>query len=174
MPIRPGAKCAGIFISFMILTHDELKQILFYDPDTGLFKWIIPPGRRVDKKGQVAGSKRASGYISICIRYKAIMAHRLAWFYMTGSWPKHCVDHINMVKDDNRWINLREATKTQNGANSRARGASGLKGAFWQTQSKVWYSKIGNRYLGTFKTPEEANAAYLKAAEETFGEFARG
>lgn len=102
------------------------------------------------------------------------MAHRLAWLYMTGEMPLALVDHINMVKGDNRWTNLRAATKAQNGVNSISRCASGVKGAYWQSQSKVWYSKYKNAYLGTFKTPEEANAAYIRAASAEFPEFARG
>lgn len=101
------------------------------------------------------------------------MAHKLAWLYVTGEYPSCIVDHVNMVKNDNRYANLRLASKSQNGANSRARGSSGIKGAYWSKQIKRWYSRIGRRYLGTFDTPEQAHEAYVRAASQEFQEFAR-
>ncbi|CAH0532169.1 Phage HNH homing endonuclease (ACLAME 27) [Ralstonia phage UAM5] len=101
------------------------------------------------------------------------MAHRLAWLYMTGKWPEQFIDHANMNKGDNRWGNLREANKSQNNANQPARTTSGLKGAYWSNASMSWQAKINKRYLGSYGTAEEAHAAYMEAARERFGEFAR-
>lgn len=156
------------------LTQEKLKELLNYDPCTGEFVWVSANGTRVDQIGKIAGNKNHAGYIRITIGQKSYMAHRLAWLYMNGSHPEHHIDHINLLKSDNRWSNLRAATKSENGANSRPRSASGLKGAYWSKQINRWYSSIRGRYLGTFDTPEDANEAYMKAAEQEFGQFARG
>lgn len=156
-----------------MLTQDDLKHRLHYDPSTGVFKWISARGRRVDQIGQVAGNLSPHGYIRITVNRRSYFAHRLVWLYMTGEHPSEFVDHINMDKTDNRWCNLRAATKSENGANSKARGASGLKGAYWSKQINRWYSRIGKRYIGTFDTPEQAHEAYVAAAKDEFGGFAR-
>lgn len=157
----------------MELTQERLKELLRYDPDTGLFTWIVGNGRRTDQAGRRAGCPNAKGYIRISVDQRAYMAHRLAWLYMTGKWPEQFIDHENLDKGDNRWGNLREATKAQNNANQPARTSSGLKGAYWSDASMSWQAKINNRYLGSYSTAEEAHAAYMDAAQEQFGEFAR-
>lgn len=156
-----------------MLTQAELKHRVHYDPLTGIFTWISARGRRVDQIGKEAGNLSPHGYIRITVNRTSYFAHRLAWLYMTGEHPTNYVDHINMDKTDNRWSNLRAATKSENGANSKARGASGLKGAYWSKQINRWYSRIGKRYLGTYDTPEQAHAAYVAAAKNEFGGFAR-
>lgn len=156
----------------MEITQALLKELLHYDSETGIFTWKNCP--KHDRNGMRAGSRRHNGYISIMVEQHAVMAHRLAFLYMTGSMPPNHVDHINLDKADNRWENLRLATKSENGANSRQRCKSGLKGAYYNAKCNCWYSKIGKKYLGAFKTPEEANAAFLLAARENYGEFARG
>lgn len=155
------------------LTQGQLKQRVIYHPETGEFVWLKPNGTRLDQVGKRAGSLNHAGYIRITIEQKSYMAHRLAWLYMTGAHPENHVDHINMQKNDNRWINLRAATKSENGANSIPRGRSGLKGAYWSTSIGRWYSSVRGRYIGTFDSAEEANAAYIQEAKKEFGEFAR-
>ena len=90
------------------MKQEELKQILDYDPDTGLFRWKIKPRSQTDL-GDIAGTL-CQGYIRITINKKNYYAHRLAWLYMTGQWPVNTVDHINRIRNDNRISNLREAT----------------------------------------------------------------
>jgi hypothetical protein len=114
----------------------------------------------------------------IWIDGKRYYAHRLAWLYMTGKFPDQQIDHIDQDGTHNIWRNLREATNTQNAANSRRRNnASGFKGVFWQ-RSRRWRASImvNSRriHLGYFNTPEEAYAVYLAAAQKYFGEFANG
>lgn len=142
------------------------RSLLRYEPDTGLFYWIAErPGQR--RLGNVAGHKSDLGYVKILIRPTNVSAHRLAWAFMTGKWPTHEIDHINGERHDNRFDNLRQATRAQNCQNKRLRGngAAGLPGAHVR----------GNRYtaiidangvrhrLGTFSTAEEASAVYLEA-----------
>jgi hypothetical protein len=156
-----------------MLTQADLKHRVHYDPLTGIFTWISARGRRVDQLGKQAGNLSPHGYIRITVNRTSYFAHRLAWLYMTGEHPEAYVDHINMNKTDNRWANLRAANKSENNANSKARGASGLKGAYWSKQINRWYSRIGKRYLGTYDTSEQAHEAYVAAALAEFGGFAR-
>jgi len=98
---------------------------------------------------------------------------------MIGEWPNRIVDHYNLDGSDNRWINLREASHSQNGANRMAQrnNTSGIKGVYWFRQTKKWHARIqvdgSYRHLGYFITKAEAALAYKKAAIEFYGEFAR-
>ena len=104
---------------------------------------------------------------------------RLAWLYVTGEWPKYQIDHINMVRDDDSWTNLRLATSSQNNMNRRARAgtASGLKGVSWDSRSGKWVALITafgvTTWLGVFDDPQEAHRAYSDAAEKFHGEYRR-
>ena len=104
---------------------------LDYDPETGFFTWVGDTGNQY--RGTRAGSIEKKGYRQIEAEGFRYMAHRLAWFLMTGSWPKHQIDHINGIKDDNRWCNLREATNAENKRNAgrRADNTSGYKCVTW-------------------------------------------
>lgn len=159
------------------LTLERLQTLLRYDPATGLFTRLIAPGKRSDLVGTVAGSIN-QGYILINVDSRRYKAHRLAFFYMTGEWPKALVDHRNRMKSDNRWVNLRGATKAQNEQSKGASVAntSGAKGVYWNKHARKWQAYIKTdgkaRYLGLFASFD--NAAAVRKAEEQrlFGEFA--
>lgn len=159
----------------MSLTQAKLKELLRYDPDTGLFTWLV--SRKRVKAGDVAGTTYTNGYVIVRIDGKANSAHRLAWFYMTGEWPADQIDHIDRDKANNRWGNLRPATSLQNIANRGSWSKSGFKGVYKPIGRNDYRTEIrinGKRkLLGYFKTPEEAHAVYLKAANDIHGEFAR-
>lgn len=148
------------------ITQQYLKQILSYEPSTG--EWIWVSCRSGVTKGQKAGTPNGEGRIQIRIDGVKMYASRLAWLYMMGEWPKHEVDHINRINNDNRWANLRQATRSQNCTNVVRKKESGLPlgvsvhpGGF---QAKI--SIDGRRkFLGLFQTPEEAGRAYLQASE---------
>jgi HNH endonuclease/AP2 domain len=159
------------------LTAERLREILDYHPESGIFYWRIAR-RNGTRAGNIAGAKKAGGYIKISIDGRQHLAHRLAWLYVHGRWPAALIDHINGNPADNRIANLREASRSQNQANSGLRlgNRSGLKGisrkpyGTWSAQ--IFYQGT-KHYLGTFATPEEAHAAYREAARRLFGEFAR-
>lgn len=160
------------------LTHQRLRDVLDYDPMTGEFRWRFDKTGRYAREGARAGAINGDGYRQICIDRVIYGAGPLAVFWITGEWPARFVDHINGDKDDNRWCNIRDATVSQNGFNSRAvknKKYSPLKGVTfhrgrYMAQIKVNYRPI---YLGRFDTPEEAHAAYMTAARKYFGEYAR-
>ncbi len=157
------------------LTHTRLLECLVYSPDTGEFCWRISLSSKAPA-GSIAGGIE-SGYRRLSIDGRAYMAHRLAWLYMTGEWPERDVDHKNRNRSDNRWENLRAATRTQNNANSKTprTNKSGLKGAAHYPGGFTSQIVVGGKkfHLGCFKTAEEAHAAYCAAAQEHHGEFAR-
>lgn len=161
------------------LTHERLREVLDYDPATGLFTWRVRTGPRC-KIGDAAGTLHKKGYVRIKVDGVYYAAHRLAWLYVTGRWPHEQVDHRNRSRADNRWMNLRLATNSQNQANSlsrRSERGEGLKGAY-RTRQGRWQAIIRRErravFLGTFNTEQEAHAAYLNAAIHQHGEFARG
>lgn len=158
------------------LTQQELKELVYYDMETGCFTWLKSRGNTA--AGSSAGHHFKGGYVRLSLYRKFYMAHRVAWFYVTGSWPTGEIDHIDGDEANNAWGNLREATRSQNNCNKGPykNNRLGLKGVH-QVCSGRFVAKIyinGTRKnLGSFDTPEEAHAAYCAAAKELFGEYRR-
>lgn len=146
--------------------HD-IKNYLSYNPDTGIFLWINNKKRPVNT---IAGSENKAGYIKIKYNAKSYAAHRLAFYFMTGEIPQQ-VDHINNIKNDNRWINLRPATTAQNTANKSKykNNKSGYKGVRKSSGCKNYAAQFRSKHLGNFKTPEEAYKRYLNEVEKAYG-----
>ena len=155
------------------LTLARLKELLHYDPETGIFTNRITRGPRA-VKGTVAGSINSDGYCQIKIDRKIHLAHRLAVFYMTGEWPPAGIDHINGVNDDNRISKLRPATQAINLKNQKLpkNTTTGVCGVSFNKQHKKYQAHIcvngKNKLLGYYDTLEEATKA-RKAAEEKYG-----
>lgn len=148
------------------LSRERLQEVLDYDPDTGIFKWKA--SRKGVTVGAVTGKTNSKGYRQIGIDMTLYLSHRLAWVYMTGVWSAKEIDHINGVKVDNRFINLREATATQNQQNSRSsRGSSVFRGVSWSAYANKWNAKIRlngkSQHLGYFEDENEAAEAYQSA-----------
>lgn len=156
----------------------DLFASLNYDPVTGVWTRLIPASSR-GKRGSRADRPSVKGALVVSIQGKAHYSHRLAWKYMTGSWPKEDVDHKNTNNKNNIWTNLRLATDSQNLANrpKQKNNTSGYKGVTWQADKKKWKAQIGyqckNLWLGYADTPEGAYKLYVEANERLFGEFAR-
>lgn len=146
-------------------------SLLSYDPATGEMRWRVAPTTSIPA-GAIAGSINHVGYRKIGIRGACVWAHHVAFVLMEGRWPKYGVDHINGDPSDNRWANLREATKAQNGANRgvQRNSKSGLKGV---VRYRGRYRAHINKYLGTFRTAREAADAYARANAILNGPFAR-
>lgn len=157
------------------LSQDDLKALMVYDPDTGLFKWVS--GKYV---GQVAGTKNKLGYCRIYIvgHFFRFLAHRLAWLYMTGEWPSKYIDHIDGNPENNKWNNLRQVSSSQNSLNSRVntKNKSGIKGVSFMKQIKKWKAKVQiNKVvfvLGYFDNLDDAAEAVRAGRERLHGEFA--
>lgn len=163
----------------MIVTIERLKEVLHYDPSSGAFRWRAR--RRFCRygAGDIAGTDNGNYWI-IRIDGEGYKAHRLAWFYTYGAWPKR-LDHRDTDKLNNRLANLRLATNAQNVANVglRANSMTGIKGVRYvpKGRRRKWNAQMTEkgktRNLGWFFTAEEATVAYREAAQQAFGEFAR-
>jgi hypothetical protein len=159
-----------------LISAEELREMLVYDPETGVFTWRVMRGKA--RVGAKAGNKNGFGYIVIMVRHRNYRAHRLAWLYVHGEWPAEEIDHRNGDPSDNRLTNLRLATRSQNIANTRLRidTTSGVKGVTWNKRDGNWMAQIrvnGKQiFLGYFDAIEDAAEAYRIASKEHFGDFA--
>jgi hypothetical protein len=164
----------GTSMAKKILTQNRLKELLEYNPNTGLFirKKTTSSNAQI---GDVAGClNKQLGYKLISIDGKSYYCHRLAFLYMTGYFPESQVDHINRIRDDNRWENLRKVTSAENLQNTVLRDSnkSGAKGVFWYKQRNKWiaYIRFNNkRYsLGYYVNFEDAVVARKQAEDKYF------
>lgn len=140
----------------MELTVEHLRQILHYDPKTGQFRWLQRGKSRRTKVGNT--SKQRHVILRITIDYKQYKAHRLAWFYMTGEWPEQ-IDHKDRNSLNNRWKNLRVATRSQNQLNHGLykNNTSGATNVCWDKANSKWIArKSGGKFIGRFASQQEA------------------
>lgn len=158
------------------LTQLELKKVLDYNPNTGIFVWRLTRSPMAKAK-DVAGTAQSKGYWQIMYNYRRYLAHRLAFLYMTGSIPT-VVDHRDQNKLNNRWENLRPAagSKNQHNVGLRSNNSTGFKGVSYHKGSGKFQAKIGHKgkriFIGRFDTAEAAALAYNEKAFEIHGEFA--
>lgn len=162
-----------------MITQERVRELFDYDPKTGRFFWRVAKARRV-RVGDIAGSIDGSdGYWKLRIDGKFYRAHRIVWLLMTGKLPDNQIDHINCVRRDNRFVNLRHATLAQNCRNAvkRRDNSSGAKGVYYYKPIRRWRARIQVdgvvKSLGYFDCLLDAELAYSAAAMKYFGEFAR-
>lgn len=160
------------------ITQEFLKSNLDYDPLTGVFKWKYCSTKRKEWNtrfaGKIAGYKRPNGYIEILDH----LAHRLAWVFMMGEWPKYHIDHIDGNETNNKFDNLRDATPSQNQCNHPIRKDNklGIKGVYLSKIGKYVVSIQVNKkgyWLGTYDTIEEATEVRRLAVIKYHGDFGR-
>ena len=166
-----------------MVSHSDITKYFSYDQATGIITNRVGRAGRGARAGCVSGRLTQNGYRSVCFKRGVYQASRLIWLYMTGVYPPRNldIDHINGVRDDNRWENLRLATRRQNLQNKRlgTKNVSGFKGVsrVLRKKSDVWEARIvtGGKQirLGKFGSPALAHAAYVEAAKKHFGQFAR-
>lgn len=159
------------------LSLDYLKEVLSYDPETGIFTWKKQLSSR-GTPGSVAGSiSKSIGYRTIVIHKIRYLAHVLAWFYSTSEWPDDEIDHKNGIRSDNRLGNLRPSSHHQNMQNrhrsTRSTNSSGFLGVRLANENPPHSRYVAsiqhqgrNIRVGTFPTAEEASAAYIAKKHE--------
>lgn len=173
-----------------VVTPEVLRALLRYDRDPGKLYWKKRhPSTFANARAAACWTARFSGeetfvrlgrggYLTGNLFKRALLAHRVAWAIETGSWPRGALDHVNGDRTDNRFCNLREATRSENARNSRPRaGASKFKGVTWHEKSEAWRARIRlngrNASLGLYPSEVDAAKAYDAAAREHFGDYAR-
>ena len=172
------------------------RLLLTYEPDTGKLFWkerkpwmFNGTDKHIDTACKGWNRKWAgkqaftglckNGYLKGCLRFRTILAHRAVWAVSYGYWPSLDVDHINCIKTDNRLINLRLATRSENKRNVGliASNTSGFKGVSWHKSSNKWRATIRSEgkqiQIGKFPTLEGAYEAYCREAKRLHGDFAR-
>jgi len=160
-----------------IITQEYLKSILNYNPETGMFTWKLRKAKR-NHFGDEAGYLK-EGYRYVEINGKPFALHRLAFLYMNGEMPENLVDHINGVKNDNRWVNLRNATNQQNTINVKlnANNKSGVRCVSYFKPMKKWILRCTvnkkRHFIGYFDDLDLARIAYEQFAKKHHGEFYR-
>lgn len=155
------------------LTRDKLMHLLKYDMSTGEFFWRVPRGAGT-KAGDKAGHTASDGYTRISIEDKKYLAHRLAWFYMSGEWPAEEIDHRDGDKSNNKIDNLRCCSRKENMKNRRQfkLGPLGIKGVR-ETKAGNYQVRVDQEYLGTYKDLELAEFIAKEARHSWHGEFAQ-
>lgn len=153
------------------ISADRLRELFSYDPLTGIFTNKSDHGRfgRI-KAGTVMGSNHSGGYLAFWVDGKTYFNHRLAYLYVNGEFPSGDIDHINGKRSDNRFQNLRAATRSENNQNRRTlskANTSGYLGVSFHKQRKKWTARIqiadNYKSLGLFNDKDEAYEAYLAA-----------
>lgn len=153
----------------------ELKRLLDYNPATGNFHWKVSRGCR--KPGDKL-NPRSDGYVCVKLYGIHYKAHNLAWWIVTGEYPKDLVDHKNCNQSDNRFDNLRQATRKGNSDNAslRSDNKSGVKGVSWKASHGRWCAQCSHNgkvhHLGLFDDLEKAKEVVMKFREQMHGEFA--
>lgn len=164
-----------------MLTQTLIRALFSYDPETGVCVWLPRDGLTGWNKkhaGRRVGSMDSRGYIMTSIDNKSVALHRLIFAYVTGHFPDE-IDHANGDRADNRWSNLRPATRSQNLCNKKMsrHNTSGVKGIGYCPRRHKWFAKITlNRrqlWLGYHKTRESAAQAYRDASAAIHQEFGR-
>jgi hypothetical protein len=149
------------------LTAEQLKERLYYDPETGLFTWKKPAMGVV--MASPVGYINGNGYMSVMLGQVNYRMHRLAWLFVHGEWPAGLIDHINGIKTDNRICNLRVVNKSGNGQNLKGPTKGNKSGFLGVTKhgKNGWRASIQvsgvSVKIGTFRSPELAYEAYISA-----------
>jgi len=159
-----------------MITQNKVRELLDYNRETGVFIWKVSI-KGTKGKGKEAGTLTSKGYRDVCVEGKKYGMHRLAFLYELGYVPEN-VDHINGIKSDNRWNNLRPATTSDNSCNCKGRGTrSGYKNVYYDPRGKAKFFAIIRKnkksyHTGYFETAEEASKEACRLREYVHGEFA--
>jgi hypothetical protein len=159
-----------------MITQEELKRLFRYESETGNFIRLVKTNRRM-VIGSIAGHADKFGYVRIKIGNNLYLLHRLAWLYVYGKFPDMIIDHIDGNPNNNKLINLREASLEENSRNSniKSNNKCGYRGVVYKESTGMWQAQCGmggvSTYLGNYLTPQEASIVYESHVKSKYGEF---
>ena len=153
-------------------SQEFLLEMFEYEPETGVLKHKVYKNSQV-QAGDIAGSLKSDGYLDVTVEGRKYYATRIIWMMMTGQDPGDLyVDHKDRDRSNNRWNNLRLATRPQQMWNRRMPG----KGYCFDSQRNKWIVRVlvnGKRlWGGRHDTEELAIEAAQKLRAAHHGEFA--
>ncbi len=154
------------------ITAEELRQLMHYEPETGVFTWTKTVARNVKAGSKIDPLRNHGHYVQTMIRKKPYYLHRLAWLYTHGVWPQGMIDHIDGNKCNNALANLRDVSRSVNGQNQKEAMSRNKIGLLGVSQVGARYRALiagcdGKQvYLGTFDDPQEASAVYINAKRQ--------
>jgi len=162
-----------------VMADPNFHSVFTLDAETGRLFWHSPPKNHAEKKGAEAGAVtpatgRNKPYWQVRAFGRTFKRSRVIFHMTHGYWPEPAVDHINGNSLDDRPINLRAASLSQNRANSKARPRSrhALPEGVSLTRQGKFMARLCSKSLGVFSTPADASIAYQKAKTEVYGDFA--
>lgn len=147
---------------------ERVRELLDYDPQSGVFIWKVFRGGSAPQVGEVAGAAKPNGHILIGVDGVRFQAHRLAWLHYYGRWPTGVVDHINGNGGDNRIENLRETNQAFNALNQKRKSTATNKycGVTYVARRNKWRARFRDKQLGLFLSEETAYQCYLSALRD--------
>lgn len=160
-----------------MITRDQLKELISYDPQTGICIRINVPKYQPYLTGKPAGSRRKDNRLVMKVNNKSKFMSHWIWLYMTGELPPKnmVIDHLDRDPSNDRWNNLRLATPQENMRNLSIgkSNKSGIPGVYfsknkWTAQISLDEKQI---YLGSYDTKENAIQARKTAELQYFGNF---
>lgn len=160
-----------------MLKFEHVNELLEYEPETGVLRWIKSPNKRV-AIGSKAGSISSFGYIKLKIDKKEYFAHRIAWLLYYKEWPSGQIDHIDNNRKNNAISNLRDCTASQNQRNQKRRksNSTGIKGVYWDANLNKWKVQVRGdgriQYGGHYKSIQAAELAAIELRNRLHGEYA--
>jgi hypothetical protein len=160
------------------LSPEKIKEYLGYDPETGEFFWLKATNKRM-VLGQPAGNLHSTGYVRIGLFGYKFFAHHIAWIITYGCWPTDVIDHINRDRADNRIVNLRLATRSENAFNAKvpvnnSTGVKGIGKVPGYDKYRVRLRKNNKFYCaGQYASIEEAAMVRQELEKRHFPNFAR-
>jgi len=148
-----------------MITQQDLKRLLHYDPETGVFTNKVARSPNALKQSRAGSLNKKLGYRQLYLKKKLYYEHRLVWLYLYNRWPKEQLDPKNQDRADNRLANLHETSRANNMRNlpKACTNTSGITGVYWNPTNKCWIARIQvNKvtiYLGSFASKSKAALA---------------
>lgn len=160
------------------LTAERARELFNYEPVAGKLIRLVRTSS-CTHVGDVVGSRHSEGYLTVCVDGNQYFVHRLIWLWVYGEWPPYDIDHRNGKRADNRFPNLRMATRSENNQNKSSalrNSQTGILGVSWNRRNQKWYAQLvvnGKHAIHSCHGHIEDAIAARRAAEMKYHPFKR-